>query len=120
MESPSPNGIERSQIQDAESLRTSRVAALRREIEVLESQKSAKEKELGKLEIGPGSLFDAAVRADHPASNPSPKEKIALFLELFGARRDVYAKFWENTHSGQKGYRIVMDQDDASGSFDFG
>ena len=32
------------------------------------------------------------------------EEKIALFLGLFGARRDVYPKLWVNHKKGTKGY----------------
>ena len=117
MEPPGPNSIERSQAQDAESLRMSRVTELRREIETLEGQKRATEEELRKLQSGPRSLFDAAGRADHPATMLNPEEKIALFLELFGARRDVYPKFWENTHSGKKGYSPAYVTDHEAGAF---
>jgi superfamily II DNA or RNA helicase len=33
-----------------------------------------------------------------------PAQKIALFLELFGARRSVYPKLWENLKTRKKGY----------------
>lgn len=33
-----------------------------------------------------------------------PAEKVALFLSLFGARRSVYPRFWENPKTGKKGY----------------
>jgi superfamily II DNA or RNA helicase len=33
-----------------------------------------------------------------------PAEKVALFLSLFGARRSVYPKLWENPKAGKKGY----------------
>jgi superfamily II DNA or RNA helicase len=36
-----------------------------------------------------------------------PAEKVALFLSLFGARRSVYPKFWENPKAGKKGYSPV-------------
>ena len=32
------------------------------------------------------------------------EEKIALFLSLFGARREVYPKLWVNHKKGTKGY----------------
>ncbi len=117
MEAPSPDSIERGQAQDAVSLRMSRVTELRREIETLEGQKRAKEEELRRLQSGPRSLFDAAGRADHPATMLNPEEKIALFLGLFGARRDVYPRFWENTDSGKKGYSPAYVTDHEAGAF---
>ena len=34
----------------------------------------------------------------------SSDEKVALFLTLFGARRSVYPRLWENPRNGRKGY----------------
>ena len=34
----------------------------------------------------------------------TPAEKIDLFLSLFTGREDVYAKYWENSKKGTKGY----------------
>ena len=34
----------------------------------------------------------------------SSEEKVALFLTLFGARKSVYPRLWENPKSGRKGY----------------
>ena len=34
----------------------------------------------------------------------APDEKLALFLSLFRAREDVFAKLWENERKGTKGY----------------
>ncbi len=45
-----------------------------------------------------------------PFDEPVPKtvpEKIAFFLALFGARRSVYPKLWENPKTGRKGYSPV-------------
>ena len=42
-----------------------------------------------------------------PPSSPTPstsKQKIALFMELFRGRTDVYAKRWVNNKKGTKGY----------------
>ena len=39
------------------------------------------------------------------ANVPStPDEKVRLFLSLFGARRSVYPRLWENPKTGRKGY----------------
>ena len=37
----------------------------------------------------------------------SPEAKLALYLRLFTARRDVYASYWENPHKGTKGWSPV-------------
>ena len=117
MEVPGPKEFKYTLPQDGESLPISRVAALRREIDALDGQRRAKEEELRRLQIEPRSLFDAAGCADHPATILSPEEKIALFLSLFGARRDVYARFWENTQSGKKGYSPAYVTDYEAGAF---
>jgi superfamily II DNA or RNA helicase len=41
----------------------------------------------------------------------SPAEKVALFLDLFGTRRSVYPKRWENTKSGKSGYSPACDNE---------
>ena len=38
------------------------------------------------------------------ASPLSPEEKIALFMDLFQGRRDVFPKRWENQKTGKSGY----------------
>ena len=117
MEVPGPKEFKYTLPQAGESLPISRVAALRREIDALDGQRRPKEEELRRLQIEPRSLFDAAGCADHPATILSPEEKIALFLSLFGARRDVYARFWENTQSGKKGYSPAYVTDYEAGAF---
>jgi len=117
MEVPGSKDIEFTPSQDAESFRMSRVAALRREIDSLAAQRCAKEEELRRLQCEPRSLFDAAGCAAHPAKNLSSEEKIALFLSLFGARRDVYPRFWENTQSGKKGYSPAYVSEYEAGAF---
>ena len=104
MDTPIQNNIGSRPATSKESLRVAKVAKLRQEIEALEAQKNAKEQELTKLQLEPSSLFEGFDRADRSSPTLRPEEKIALFLELFGARRDVYPKFWENLSSGKKGY----------------
>ena len=42
-------------------------------------------------------------------TNSSPAEaKLALYARLFAARRDVYARYWENPHRGTKGWKPVV------------
>jgi superfamily II DNA or RNA helicase len=111
MEAPIPNNIEGGPAQNAESCRMAKVAELRREIAALEAKKRAKEQELRQLQNEPTSLFDDVGRVEHPTTALRPEEKIVLFLELFGARRDVYPYFWENPNSGKKGYAPACDND---------
>lgn len=81
-------------------LRT-RLAQLRREAEELED-------EIAVLETKDQLPLDA------PRANTSPKtpaEKVALFLELFGTRRSVYPKRWENPKTGKSGYSPACDNE---------
>jgi superfamily II DNA or RNA helicase len=41
----------------------------------------------------------------------TPAEKIALFVDLFGTRRSVYPKRWENSKTGKSGYSPACDND---------
>jgi superfamily II DNA or RNA helicase len=93
-----------------------KIAELRREIEAIEAQKSAKERELRQLQNEPRSLLDIVSRADRSSTVLRPEEKVALFLELFASRRDVYAKFWENPGSGKKGYSPAYANDRETGA----
>ena len=92
----------------------SKIVALRQTINELELEKGRREAELRLLEAAPISLFGTGT-PEHPRAVLRPQEKIALFLELFGARRDVYPKFWENPGIGKKGYSpaYVTDHRDA-------
>ncbi len=41
-------------------------------------------------------------------TNSSPaRPKLALYTRLFASRRDIYAKYWENTRKGTKGWSPV-------------
>ena len=93
-----------------------RIENLRREIEELEKQKLIKEQELQRLQDQSKSLPGLVENKGAPSTILSPGEKIALFLKLFGARRDVYPKFWENLSSGKKGYSPACAIDRYSGT----
>src|SRR5665213_64953 len=115
METPIQHRVERRRAKIEESSRMTKVAELHREIAVLDAQKSEKEQELRQLQEEPKSLLDFASRSDRPLAALRPEEKIALFLDLFGARRDVYPKFWEIPSSGKKGYSPACANDYATG-----
>ena len=46
----------------------------------------------------------ASARGDSSGVPQAPEAKIALFLDLFGTRKDVYPKRWENQSTGRSGY----------------
>ncbi len=69
----------------------------------LDEERQRLERELQALEDAQrGTLPFTAERA--APGTLQPAEKVALFLSLFGARRSVYPKFWENPKTGKKGY----------------
>lgn len=50
-------------------------------------------------------------------TNSSPPEaKLALYMRLFAARRDVYASYWENPRKGTKGWSPVTRDQFGKGS----
>jgi hypothetical protein len=102
--------------QDAEFHRAKTIAELQRDIGALETQKRAKERELQQLQVRPKSLLDSVAHPSNRSATLSLAEKVALFLELFGARRDVYPYFWENPLSGKKGYAPACDNNRRAGT----
>jgi hypothetical protein len=110
---PTQDEGEGSPVQSVKSTRVAAVERLRQEIEALETQTNAKEQELRQLQIESDSLFDGVGLGGLSSTVPLPEEKIALFLNLFGARRDVYPRYWENPSSGKRGYSpaYVTDRD---------
>ena len=63
------------------------------------SQASKLEEEIARLEKrGQMELPSAPVVQKTPQS---PAEKVALFLDLFGTRRSVFPKRWENAKTGK-------------------
>ncbi len=97
--------------------RSEAIAQLQRDIDALGAQRQAKERDLQRLTSEPKSLLDLFSQGARPQAVLRPAEKIALFLELFGARRDVYAKFWENLSLGKKGYSPATVADAAGRRF---
>ncbi len=92
-----------------EATRAETIAALLKQIEELEAQKQSKERELRELQKPSNSVFDRSPAAGGHTVPTRPKDKIALFLDLFGARRDVYSRYWENAATGRKGYSPAID-----------
>ena len=71
-----------------------RMIELHRHTLLSEMQKLRREMEVPKLPLSEGV----------PRSSD---EKVVLFLSLFGARRSVYPRLWENLKTGRKGYSPV-------------
>ncbi len=94
-----------------ETGRESKIEELRRRVDALEIEKRATEQELQRLQNRPASELDFTKRERSGTAGLRPGEKIALFLDLFGARKSVYPKFWENTKTGKKGYSPACDNE---------
>ena len=93
----------------ASSPRQQRADDLRRQLADLSAEILRTEDELASLECD-GRL----VLGENPAppkTPHTPAEKIALFLDLFGTRRSVYPKRWENSKTGRSGYSPACDND---------
>jgi hypothetical protein len=89
--------------------RPQRAAGLRQRLADLATEVLRIEEELATLETDGQLRFD-----DGPPTAPSPRtpsEKVALFLDLFGTRRSVYPKRWENSTTGKSGYSPACDND---------
>ena len=82
------------------------LAHFRAEAARLENEIAAREtdRQLG-LE-GLGFPSDSAVSVISPSPG-TPSAKVSLFLDLFGTRRSVFPRFWENPKTGRKGYSPV-------------
>ncbi len=92
---------------------SNRAAGLRQQLSELAAKAREIEDELALIESD-GQLKLTAATA--PAQPPqSPAEKVALFLDLFGTRRSLYPKRWENQRSGRSGYSPACDNEWLSG-----
>ena len=80
-----------------------RTADLRRRLAELTAEVLKTEDELGAVE-SEEQLKLSATTAPVARVPRTPEEKVALFLELFGTRRSVYPKRWENEKTGKSGY----------------
>lgn len=87
-----------------------RIQEIRSRLTGLDSERRLLEDELRTLEdAARGAL---PLSASTPASGPlQPADKVALFLALFGARRSLFPKFWENPKTGKKGYSPACDNE---------
>lgn len=83
------------------------VARLRRELERLrsENQRLSRLLDLRGQDTAPAPEQLAATATPGPVTMASPvREKLAFYANLFRARRDAYAKRWENNRLGTAGW----------------
>lgn len=88
-----------------------RVELLRARLESLKVEVSSVEEELRSLEAATPRQDALPFVTAGTAEPLSPSQKVALFLDLFGARRSVYPKLWENTKTGKMGYAPACDNE---------
>lgn len=82
---------------------------LRVKLAEVRSQALKLEEEIAQLEKrGQLELPSASAVQKTPQS---PAEKVALFLDLFGTRRSVFPKRWENAKTGKSGYAPACDNE---------
>jgi hypothetical protein len=91
--------------------RETQIAELRKRIDGLEIEKCAAEQALQQLQNQPGTDLDFTAHGQKGTTDLRPHDKVSLFLELFGARRSVYPKLWENAKTGKKGYSPACDNE---------
>ncbi len=92
------------------SPRQQRLADLRQKLAALTTEVAKTEDELVALESD-GQLALGATPVSTVQIPRTPAEKIALFLDLFGTRRSVYPKRWENRKTGKSGYSPACHND---------
>jgi hypothetical protein len=80
-----------------------KVDALRRQLGLLSTENSSEAQIPAPEEINRELIASEELALVHRHS-PSDK-KIALFMELFRGREDVYAKRWESKKTGKSGYQ---------------
>ena len=87
-----------------------REAGLRRRLTELAAELLKTEEELIALtsdaQLNLGATSASAVQIPR-----TPAEKVSLFLDLFGTRRSVYPKRWENNKAGKSGYSPACNND---------
>lgn len=89
------------------------LSRLRAEALQLEAEIAARDAD---RQLGLDSMSgDNAVNTGIVPTPTTPAAKIALFIELFGTRRSVFPKLWENAKTGRKGYSPACDHEWRSG-----
>ncbi|MEO6874824.1 MAG: DEAD/DEAH box helicase family protein [Opitutaceae bacterium] len=88
-----------------------RAADLRRRLAELTTETVKIEDELGVLESEGQLKLGATTESMLTRAPRTPSEKVALFLDLFGTRRSVFPKRWENEKTGKSGYAPACDNE---------
>lgn len=87
-----------------------RIDVVRERLNALKAEELRLEEELRNLESG--SQQTPLSFSPFTSTAPLlPVQKVALFLDLFGARRSVYPKFWENLKTAKRGYAPACDNE---------
>jgi hypothetical protein len=89
--------------------RQQRLGELRRKLTELAAETAQTEDEIAALESDVGLELEGPRSTQAPPRTPA--EKVALFLDLFGTRRSVYPKRWENGKTGRNGYSPACDNE---------
>ena len=84
---------------------------LRRKLAEVRTQAAKLEEEIAWLVTRGQMVLPPASTHALPSVPQSPAEKVALFLDLFGTRRSVYPKRWENAKTGKSGYSPACDNE---------
>lgn len=79
-----------------------RIDVVRERLDALKAEELCLEEELRTLSSSRQTPLSFSVASS--AAPLLPAQKVALFLDLFGARRSVYPKLWENPKTAKKGY----------------
>ncbi len=92
------------------SPRQMREASLRRRLTELAAELLKTEEEL--VALTSDEQLNLGATPAHAVQIPrTPAEKVSLFLDLFGTRRSVYPKRWENHKAAKSGYSPACNND---------
>ena len=81
-----------------------RIEELRRRLDELHDQEAKVAAEIEWIQSRGQMQLPGTARASTPPAPETPADKIALFLDLFGTRRSVFPRRWENGKTGRSGY----------------
>ncbi len=84
---------------------------LRRMLGELREQATKTEEEIAWLQSQGQLPLPMSAQPTVESAHHSPAEKITLFLDLFGTRRSVYPKRWENSKTNKSGYSPACDNE---------
>jgi superfamily II DNA or RNA helicase len=98
------------QTPDSKSERLDRIRAIRSKLAGMDEERRVLEDELRILEDAAREVLPLS--SSRSTLTPlQPADKVILFLGLFGARRSLFPKYWENPKTGKKGYSPACDNE---------